>query len=172
MLRETRASDAEAIFRIFSDPAVTRYHNQETFARREEALEVVRCRAELFRNGWGIRWGIARKEDDLLIGACGFNNWTGAWSHAEIGYELGSPWWRQGIMTEALSAILCYGFEQLHLNRVHALVMPENTASIRLLETLGFTAEGTLRQFGRWKGRFHDLTMLSLLKSEHGTRDA
>jgi [ribosomal protein S5]-alanine N-acetyltransferase len=167
LLRETRTSDARAIFRVFSDAAVTRYHNQSTFTRIEEARAVVRSRAALFRHGWGIRWAIARKEDDLLIGACGFHNWHRACSHAEIGYELASDWWRRGLMTEALGAMLAFGFDRMDLNRIEALVMPDNVASARLLRKLGFTAEGTLRQYGHWKERFHDLTMFSLLREEH-----
>jgi ribosomal-protein-alanine N-acetyltransferase len=82
-----------------------------------------------------------------------------------IGYELARPFWRQGIMSEALTAILALGFGEMGLNRIDAVVLPDNLASIRLLEKLGFCNEGLLREYENWGNKgFVDLCMLSLLK--------
>ena len=73
-------------------------------------------------------------------------------------------------MTEALGAILAFGFERIGLNRVEAVVMPENEASVKLLEGLGFHQEGILREYEHWGNRGHvDLRMLSLLRRGHET---
>jgi ribosomal-protein-alanine N-acetyltransferase len=74
-------------------------------------------------------------------------------------------------MSEALSAIIDLGFQEMELNRIEAVVMPENLGSIRLLEKLGFHNEGKLREYENWgeKG-FTDLFMLSLLRKEWGKR--
>lgn len=69
-------------------------------------------------------------------------------------------------MTEALRAMLSYGFEQMRLNRVEALVYVENEASIRLLERLGFLREGILRQYFRRGEEYYDHWLLSLLKAD------
>jgi ribosomal-protein-alanine N-acetyltransferase len=69
-------------------------------------------------------------------------------------------------MTEALHSVIAYGFDHLRLNRIEAWVMPENRASSRVLEKLGFSSEGVLRERGFWKGTYHDLEMFSLLKRE------
>ena len=67
-------------------------------------------------------------------------------------------------MTEAMRAILEYGFEALDLNRIQALVMPENEASIGLLEKLGFRNEGILKDYERWGSKgFVDLCMYAVL---------
>ena len=68
-------------------------------------------------------------------------------------------------MTEALSAILDLGFQEMSLNRIEAVVMPGNTASIKLLEKLGFHNEGVLKEYENWGSKgFIDLCMLSLLR--------
>ena len=62
-----------------------------------------------------------------------------------LGYDLARPHWNRGIMTEALTAVLPFGFEKMALNRIEALVITGNEASYRLLARLGFQQEGTLR---------------------------
>ena len=87
---------------------------------------------------------------------------------AEIGDDLGRDYWHQGYMSEALRAMLAYGFETLKLNRIEALVMPENEASATLLRRLGFSEEGVLREYAYFKGEYHDLRFFSLLRREAG----
>lgn len=164
ILRETTLSDAEAIFQIFSDNDVTQYHNLDTTTDINQVTFLIQQREERFRNKQGIRWGIARKEDNIIIGSCGFSYGTSF--NAEIGYELAKSNWRKGYMTEALKAIIMFGFEKLEFNRIQALVMLENQASIKLLEKLKFTQEGVLRDYGYWKEQYHDLKMFSILKRE------
>ncbi len=69
-------------------------------------------------------------------------------------------------MREALSAMLKFGFGRMQLNRIEAFVVPENNPSLRLLQRLGFQQDGLLREYGFWKGQFHDQFLLSLLKKD------
>ena len=156
LLRQETLEDAEAVFAIFSDPAVTQFHDLDHFTEIAEAIGVIERRTQRFEAGQGIRWGIVHKQDNTLIGSCGFG-WNLAAGEAEIGYELASKFWRQGTMTEALRAILQFGFEGVGLRLVLAEVMVENTASKKLLEKLGFQSQGVLKQHGFWKGQYHDL---------------
>ncbi|QLE59442.1 GNAT family N-acetyltransferase [Nostoc sp. TCL26-01] len=165
ILRETTLADAPAVFQIFADDEVTKYHDLDTATSVDQAKFLIERRAERFQNQQGIRWGIARKEDNLIIGSCGYsikNRYQ-----AEIGYELARTYWRKGLMTEALSEIIKWGFQQLDLNRIEAFVLPENNASIKLLENLQFVEEGLLREYGFWKGKFHNLQVFSLLKRDY-----
>ncbi|MCC5647211.1 GNAT family N-acetyltransferase [Nostoc sp. CHAB 5824] len=162
-LRETTLQDAEAIFAIFSDPSVTQFHDLDTFTSIEEAIALIGRRAKRFERGEGIRWGIARKQDNVLIGSCGFT-WNPQEHAAEVGYELTSTFWRQGIMTEAVRTILQYGFEKMNLRFVVAQVMLNNIASKKLLEKLGFHSQGVLKQYGFFKGQYHDLEQFVLNK--------
>jgi [ribosomal protein S5]-alanine N-acetyltransferase len=163
-LRQATQEDAEAIFAIFSDPKVTQFHDLDTFTHLDEAMGVIERRTKGFESGRGIRWGITRKPDDELIGSCGFM-WDRDRNAAEVGYELASQFWRQGMMSEALCAILNYGFETKGMQFVIARIMLENVASRRLLEKLGFQSKGVLKEHGFWKGKHHDLEQLILKKS-------
>ena len=166
LLRQVNQSDAKAIFKHFSDKEVLKYHDLEAFTNQEQAKELIKSFDEKFHSQQMIRWGIAKKEDNIIVGTCGFHNWVQKSFQAEIGYELSQAYWRQGIMTEALTATIKFGFEKMNLNRIAATVMLENPASMKLLEKLGFVEEGILREYGFWKGEFHDLKMFALLRNQ------
>jgi [ribosomal protein S5]-alanine N-acetyltransferase len=166
ILREIKPYDVEAIFAFFSDPDVLRYHDAEPFANIERAGRLINNWNDRFVTRQGIRWGIAKKNENIIIGTCGYRLWGKPMFCAELGYELSKAHWRKGIMMEALQGIVRFGFEQMELNRIEATVMLENIASMSLLSKLGFIEEGTLREFGYWKFQFHDLKLFSLLKRD------
>ena len=166
LLRPLSALDLEFVFRHFSDPHVSRYLlDEEPLTTREQAQAIIDFYVLPGRKPYN-RWVIVRKTDARPIGTCGYHQWRSAHRRAEIGYDLEEASWRQGIMTEALQTMLRYGFEQMGLNRVEALVYVENQASIRLLERLGFQREGLLRQYFRQGDTYYDHWLLSLLKGE------
>ena len=164
-LRELISNDAEAVLRIFADKEVTRYYDLDTFRDLSQASELIRRQRIRFERGEVMRWGITQKENNIVIGTVGYvfnqDNAQGG-----LGYDLASPYWRRGIMTEALRLVMRYGFSSLRLNRIQALVVPGNVPSIGLLQKLGFTEEGLLRQYAFFKGRYQDLICFSVLRSE------
>lgn len=87
-------------------------------------------------------------------------------SRTEIGYELSKEYWGKGIASEALEAIILYGFQHFQLERIEALVEPANSASSKLLEKNGFKREGLLRHYEFTCGKFDDLYMYSILKGD------
>ena len=163
-LRALRPADARALFAVFADEEVTRYYDLYPFNDIDEAVDLIDFFAESFELERGIRWAITRKSDDLLLGTCGYV-WLRPF-RGEIGYELGRAHWRQGIMREALTAIINFGYTVLGLNRIEALVMVANDASAGLLYSLGFREEGTLRQHDFFKDAFHDMRCFALLKND------
>lgn len=156
LLRQETLLDAGAVLAVFSSPKVTQFHDLDTFSSIDEAIGLIERRIKRFETGQGIRWGIARQLDNFIIGSCGFT-WDKQAQSAEIGYELNRVYWQQGIMTEALQAILQFGFLKCSLQFVTAEVMVNNTASKRLLCKLGFQSQGVFEQRGFWKGQHHDL---------------
>ncbi len=162
ILREIVSSDANALFELFSQEEVTRYYDLYPYETVAEAEAIIDFFADSFDSERGIRWGIARKEDNQLIGTCGYVSLRRF--RGEIGYELNPNYWRHGYMSEAVQAIVNYGFNPLLLNRTEALVMTKNHASAGLLTKLGFQEEGTLRQYDYFKGAFHDMRIFSVLK--------
>ncbi|TKI89149.1 GNAT family N-acetyltransferase, partial [Bacillus cereus] len=87
-----------------------------------------------------------KKGTGQLIGTCGFHLINNNHKRAEIGYELDDTYWGQGYASEALQAILAYGFEMLQLIRIAAVVYVENKSSQKLLIKAGFQEEGLLRK--------------------------
>jgi ribosomal-protein-alanine N-acetyltransferase len=164
-LREIVPTDAEAIFRVFADEEVTRYYDLEAFANLDQARSHIGRQATRYQRGELIRWGICQKANDVLIGSVG----VAIYQHnaqGGLGYELARPYWRKGIMSEALAMVIRFSFRTLNLNRLQALVMPGNQASAGLLDRLGFTEEGLLRDYAFFKGRYQDLICYSLLRRE------
>lgn len=165
ILRRLQESDANALFGFLGDEEVTRFYDDATFTQLAQASEQIAAWENGFLHRRCIRWGISRKEDGVLIGTCGYYGIHPWHLRASIGYELGRHYWRQGLMTEALQAIIKTGFAEMSLNRIDALVMPENVPSIRLLEKIGFKNEGLLREYENWGDKgFTDLYILSLLR--------
>ncbi len=163
LLRKMRAKDADALFALFSDPRVTRYYDLATFHSSTEAKQLL----ESFQHRIGLRWAIAYKEaPDELIGTCGYNIWIQPAQRAVLGYDLLPAHWRQGIMREALKAVLEFGFTSMQLHRVEALTFPENDASSRLLDHLGFRAEGVLRDYQYLHDRYQSMAIYALLAQD------
>ncbi|MUT67390.1 GNAT family N-acetyltransferase [Paenibacillus sp. NEAU-GSW1] len=168
MLRQLTLQDADAIFHYFSSDEVTRYYDLDSFTERSQAVDIIQMWNDSFTLGLGIRWAICLKEDPtVLIGTCGYHTWKKEHCKAEIGYELTPERWNHGIMTEAVAAIIPYGFEVLGLNRIEALIDPSNEGSRRLLLKNGLTEEGLLRDYYLEKGQFVDAVVFSILKREH-----
>jgi len=80
-----------------------------------------------------------------IIGTCGYTRWNQENRFALLGYDLARDCWRRGLMSEAVAAVLRFGFEHMALHRVEATVVTGNTASATLLGRAGFEREGVLR---------------------------
>jgi len=165
-LRRISADDVDAIFDVFSNAEVMRYWSTPPLADRAAAVELLNEIDDSFARQVMLKWGVARRTDNQLIGTTTLYNLDFANRRAEIGYALGRTHWGQGYMHEALQALLSYCFETLNLRRLEADVDPRNEASIKSLERLGFQREGFLRE--RWEvgGEIQDALFYGLLRPE------
>jgi ribosomal-protein-alanine N-acetyltransferase len=108
-----------------------------------------------------------------LRGAGGFIGYAGHWRlmkqhlRSEIGYQMLPEHWGKGLMTEALRAILRFGFERMGLNSVEAQIDPANTRSRKTLERLGFLQDGLLRESYYFAGEYTDTAVFTLLQREY-----
>ncbi|MGN7471248.1 GNAT family N-acetyltransferase [Brevibacillus sp. SAFN-007a] len=166
LLRPMQPADAPALFTFWSDPNVSKHMNIEAMTRTKQAEDMISLINDLCAKDQACRWSIVLKDSGETIGSCGFNSFDFDHGRTEIGYELGYPYWGKGYATEAVRAVIGYGFFQLGLNRVEAKVEPENSGSIRVLRKLGFAEEGLLRQYEKSNGQFVDLLIFSLLRDE------
>lgn len=167
LLRELTKDDKAALFACFSSEEVTRFYGMEKMDSLVQAENLIELFANRFKEKTGIRWGIERKGEGGIIGTIGFNAWNPKNKRAEIGYELHPDHWRRGYVSEALAKVLSYGFEAQDLNRIGAVVFPENEASNRLLQKAGFEKEGRLREYICQNGIAHDTYIYSMLKKSY-----
>ena len=116
----------------------------------------------------GIRWGLVLREDPSpLIGSAGVFYIDAKVRSCEFGYDLDPAYWGRGLMIEACRAILDFVFTQMGMNRVAALLMPRNLRSRAVVERLGFTQEGVMREHGvDERGELVDDVLFSLLRRE------
>jgi ribosomal-protein-alanine N-acetyltransferase len=168
LLREFSLGDAPAVLDILCREDVNQWLETDRLRSMEEAEVRIRGRMGLFMDGMGYRWAITRREDpSVVIGSCGYFHIRRGTQTYETGFELHPDYWRQGIMTEAMQAIIQFSLgaeNPLPVHRMEALVYPENVACIRLLERLGFGREGVRHEFGIWKGRFQDVILYAFLR--------
>nr|WP_154985019.1 GNAT family N-acetyltransferase [Paenibacillus xylanexedens] len=173
-LRQMKESDSADLFQVWSDPEVARFMNISPFSDEKQALEMIQLLANLAEEKQAIRFSIIEKESGVILGSCGYNDLNFEQARAEIGYDLAIAHWGKGYATEAVSALLTHGFTTLALYRIEAKVDPRNVSSIKLLEKLDFTREGTLRGYERSgsvarpgsRDTFNDLYMYSKLASD------
>ncbi|MBA2287337.1 MAG: GNAT family N-acetyltransferase [Ktedonobacteraceae bacterium] len=165
-LRSIRPDDAEALFAILSDRQAMEFYGHEPHQTLADTQELIRRIQAHYAARQALRWGITLQGEDRLIGSCGFHHFDEGFHRAETGYELNPAFWRKGIMTEAVAAILTYGFTELGFHRVEAIIDIVNEGSKNLLLKLGFTYEGNLRQRYVFGDRFEDEHYFGLLKDE------
>jgi [ribosomal protein S5]-alanine N-acetyltransferase len=164
-LREIINDDAKDIFACFSNELVTQFYGQETLVHIKQAEAFVDFFANSFKEKRGIRWGIEIKGEPGLIGTIGFNAWSPKHKRAEIGYEIHPDYWRNGYTFEAVTKVVQYGFNELGLTRIGAVVFTDNSASNRLLAKAGFLQEGILRDYMHQNGKAYDTYVYSILKN-------
>ena len=171
LLREIVADDAAALFAIHGNAEAMRWFGTDPLTDIQQARTLVETFADWRKlPNPGTRWAIQRKDEPQLLGSCALFKWNRGWKSCMLGYELAPCAWGAGFMTEALSAILPWGFEYMALNRIEAQVHPDNMASIKLLRAHGFVQEGRLREAGFWLGQHHDLLQFALLHREYQGR--
>ena len=165
ILREIIKEDADIVFTTFSNDDVIRYYGQEKLKSIEEAEKIIDIFSAAYSGKRGIRWGIERKDTQELIGTIGFHAWLPNHKRAEIGYEIHPEHWRKGYTHEAILKVISYGFEELAIERIGAIVFTENEASNGLLTKIGFQNEGLLRNYMYQNGRPHDTFIYSFLNN-------
>jgi len=166
LLRPFREGDADALFAMFSDPAVMRYMNRGPWDSIQIGHDMIARDVKALAAGAYIRLGLELKTGGGMIGMCNLFDFHWQCRRCEVGYCMAQKWWGHGYMHEALTALISYGFEALDLNRIEADADPRNEGSVRSLLKLGFRQEGLLRQ--RWivEGEVSDSALFGLLREE------
>lgn len=175
ILRRMNMRDAEDLFEYSRDPEVARYVLWQAHKTIRETRSYIRYSIRHYHTGEPASLAIEIRETGKVIGTIGFMWYNEDSRSAEVGYSLSREYWNQGIMTEALSAILEHAFVKLKINRIEAQHELENPASGRVMEKVGMQKEGTLRQRLYNKGHFADVNLYAILRKDylsmHGIKD-
>lgn len=141
-LRELTLLDKELVFKHFSDPLVTEFMDIDPCKSVEEAEEIIQFHVD----DTGCRYGLFDKKSGELVGTAGFHCWVhGEHPRAEIGFDLASKYWGQGLMQEALDVLIHVGFELMKLDFIEATVEQGNLRSQKLMEKMNFIKHEELR---------------------------
>jgi ribosomal-protein-alanine N-acetyltransferase len=166
ILRKMRKDDARDLYAYASDPDVARHTLWNAHRSLLDSQRFLEAVIEQYKSKEVTNWGIEHKADRKFIGTCGFVYWNPDHRRAEIGYALSKSYWNQGIMSEAAHAVMQFGFKKMLLNRLEARCNVENIGSERVMQKIGMTYEGTIREQLLIRGKFEDVKLYSILRSE------
>jgi ribosomal-protein-alanine N-acetyltransferase len=169
LLRELSAPDARDSFLFLSDEENIRYYDPAPMTQLKQAEQSIERHRRRFAQQEALRWGITLKGENRVIGNGGYA-WDADSHLAVLSYILAKHYWNQGIMTEALTAMIQFGFDHIHLHRIEAQVASPNLASARLLEKLGFQEEGRLRDRQYVNHQYVDERVFALINNNNVDR--
>ena len=137
-IRPFRQEDLDAYSRIVADPDVMRLLTGQPQTFDEARQYIDECIDSEKENGFS-RYAVLLKSVDELIGFCGYKMIDG---EIDFGWRYARRHWNNGYGTEAAGAVLKYGIEDLKLPTLVAVALPENSASIRIMQKLGMERDG------------------------------
>jgi [ribosomal protein S5]-alanine N-acetyltransferase len=168
VLRALRMDDLIDLYEYAADPELARFTEWDHYGSLEEAqtdLAQYVSRYERAEQPLPV-WGIEHAADHKLIGICNIVRWWIEDRRAEIGYALSRRYWGQGLVPEAIQAMLDFGFEQMEINRFQATCLPVNTPSQRVMQKVGMQPEGLLHGYEIWKGQPQDLLLYAIVRDQ------
>lgn len=164
VLRQVSTDDVDAILSLRSNEQVMKYIPRPYLKTKEEALELIAMFDDKIENGIGINWGIYfLDEPEKLIGIIGYYRMKPEHFRAEVGYMIFPEYHGKGIVSEALQKVVQYGFKDMKLHSIEAVLDPENKGSEKVLAKNGFVKEGHFIENEYYEGRFLDSMIYSLL---------
>lgn len=166
ILRKLSLDDAKDVFDYARDPEVIRYLPWTVHNSIEDTITYLNDILEKQAKAQVTSWALVYKPLARVVGSGGYNWWLPEQRRAEIGYVLSRSLWGKGLMTEAVRAIIEFGFAKMNLNRIQALCREENLASVKVLEKCGMSREGLLRGYTWDEGESRNFLMYSILQGE------
>jgi len=163
LLRKITEEDADQVLFLRSDRDVLQYLDRDPITSIDDAVQWIRMIDAGVRSNEFIAWALSLKNEKQLVGTISFWNMKKEHYRSEIGYALHPAQQGKGLMQEAMTAVLEYGFKKMNLHSVEANVNPKNVSSIKLLERNNFVREAYHRENYFYKGNFLDSAIYSLI---------
>jgi len=167
ILRRFTLEDAEGFYHnVTSDSEVNKFLTWPLDDSVEDTKKLLAGWAERYDNPERYCWVIVLKDTDTVIGTIAAPTVKNRIDAVEVTYCIGSRWWGQGIVPEALQEVMRYMFEEVQVNRIEAGFDSNNPNSGRVMEKVGMQREGFLRQAGRNNQGLFDLVFYGILKED------
>lgn len=163
VLRRVNENDANEIFALRSNPETMKYIPRPLVKSTDDALEHIAMIDAKIESNEGINWAITYKDNPKLIGIIGHYRIKPEHFRAEVGYMLLPEYHGKGIISEAIKEVVNYGFNEMKLHSIEAIIDPENFGSARVLEKNNFVKEAHLKENEFYEGRFLDTVIYSIL---------
>ncbi len=166
-IRKLTLSDAHDIFEHCKHKDILRYTGIPFNPYKlEHAEKFIKNVHREHRRKIALHRGIEDPNTKRIISMISIDISKHEYKSGSIGYWLGKKYWGKGIMKEALRLFVLMAFKRLNLNRIFAHVFHYNIRSSKLLENSGFTLEGRLRKYKKYRNRYIDMLIYSMLKEE------
>ena len=167
LLRPMQMRDAADMFEYSKDPQVAQHVLWDAHQSIHQTRAYLRYVLRQYKLGAPSSMCIVEKASGKVIGTIGFMWIQPENRSCEVGYSLSRAHWNRGYMTEALEALLEFGFQDLHMNRIEAQHEVDNPASGRVMAKVGMRQEGILRSRLFNKGRYVDVALYAILKQDY-----
>lgn len=162
VLRQLSRADTEDIFLLRTNPEAMKYINRPALKSNDDAIELINKMTNIDER---IVWGITLKNHDNIIGSIGYHRIEKENYRAEIGYMLSPEYWNTGLMSEAITKVINFGFNEMNLHSIEAIINPENSVSRKILQKFNFIKEAYFKENFYFEGKFLDSEVYSLLKA-------
>lgn len=166
ILRKMKADDASDMYEYARDPEVTRFLTWNPHPDARYTRDYLEYLGSRYRVGDFFDWAITLRENGKMIGTCGFTSFDFANNAGEVGYVLNPQYRGQGLVPEALRAVMNFGFDTLKLHRTEAKFIEGNDASLRVMEKVGMKFEGIRRGGMLIKGEYRNIGVCAVLRDE------
>lgn len=167
ILRRFRTEDAEDMYNNWaSDPEVTRFLTWPFHTSVDVTQNLLKDWIDRYEDGAYFNWVMEYKETGKAVGNISVVKLNESIEAADIGYCMSRAYWGQGMMPEALKAVMDYLFDVVGLNRVAAYHDVNNPKSGRVMDKVGMKPEGILRAAAKNNLGVHDLAWYSMLRSD------
>ncbi|RCX21442.1 ribosomal-protein-alanine N-acetyltransferase [Fontibacillus phaseoli] len=166
LLRKLECSDAEDFFDFSRDPMLTEHVRWDYHHSIEDARAFLNSLDCHFQTGHSFNWGIVDKAAGKVIGRICLFGFDEDHDRAEMGYAVSRTYWNRGIATEASRALIKYGFMELGLNRIEARCNEANFGSEKVMQNLGMTFEGLIREQLKIRNEYKNQKLYSILRRE------
>lgn len=168
ILRKFDLNDVAYAFNNWtSDDKVTTFLTWQTHKNTDETRQIIASWIEDYKKDDFYQWAIVLKEINQPIGTISVVRYDDRKLSAEIGYCIGSKWWHNGYVSEALKSVISFLFESVGVNRIMAKHDTQNPNSGKVMQKSGMTYEGTLRQADRNNRGIVDVCVYSVLAKEY-----